>query len=146
MARNTLPRFVNKPKNYMAAITANTEAEIFTAPTGGARIGSLSFATDNSASMTASILIEDTAAATFNFGAVAVTSAAGTVGAGGSPNPNIDGLNATDFPGLPDDGHGNPFVDIAEGCKLKVLPAGLTTSASRTLYVTAIAYELEADS
>ena len=143
MVRNKTPRFVNDSKNYLKAITANSTTDIFTAPTGGVKISGLLFATDNSATATAKLEIEDVDnSASITLGILQVTSGAGTIGG----NPTINGLNATDLPGLPDDAHGNPFIEVEEGFKFKVTPASLTITASKTLHVTVLANTLEADS
>lgn len=124
MAGNITPRFVNQIKTHAVNIdSAATNVDIFTAGTDGSKIEWLAVTTTDTASArTLSLIVEDTATTTFQIGTIAIAAGAGTVG-GVAPE---NGLDATEFPFVVDDAHGNKHLNIEEGHKLVASVDALT--------------------
>ncbi len=129
---NNIPVFATNPQNSggtLAAATAgslgsNTNGvTLYTAGSNGSRVYGLFLSTNDVANSVFLYIYNGSTA--FPIGFIAVPATAGDL----ANTPCVDALSPANCPGLPFDGTGKPYVELATGCTLKMAAFANVTAA-----------------
>ena len=135
-AQNTNPEFIKQPQNgklqLLNANAAGTFVTLYTAGASGSKVSSITAASSGTIAHDLQIAITN-GGTTYLLGTVAVAIGAGNTS--GVPSTNL--LSATNFPGLPLDSDGNPFILLVFGDTLQINPVVVVTSPLKVNIVAA---------
>lgn len=139
---NSMPIYATATQNSGISIVNATGAgtlgsdangvTIYTAGASGSRVYSLMLSTTDTAANNVFLYIKS-GANVYPVGQINVPINSGNI----ASTPCVDGLNSTSCPGLPFDGTGKPYIELAANATLKMSVIAAVTAA-KTLYASAL--------
>jgi hypothetical protein len=142
---NNLPVYATSPQNYSGSLSgsslgtlgADTNGTVvYTAGANGSRVYGLFLSSNDTAANNIFLYIKATINSTTYYSPISqlnIPINAGNV----ASTPCVDALSPTNTPGLPFDGTGKPYIELAPNATLKVSLVAATTTG-KTVYIAAM--------